>query len=132
MSTHLLILKRKKQKKKPPEAVERRDKPCKDVGRAGEGIGVTTRIGQGAWRVRIMKQERIRSRRRRFRVFRRRLEIKLRKKICSWLENEGPQRLKQKIIAEVKEITAGIVFGLVFGSVIVGAILIYCRMAGPF
>ena len=132
MSTHLLILKRKKQKKKPPEAVERRDKPCKDVGRAGEGTGVTTRIGQGAWRVRIMKQERIRSRRRRFRVFRRRLEIKLRKKTCSWLENEGPQRLKQKIIAEVKEITAGIVFGLVFGSVIVGAILIYCRMAGPF
>lgn len=132
MSTHLLILKRKKQKKKPPEAVERRDEPCKDVGRAGEGIGVTTRIGQGAWRVRIMKQERIRSRRRRFRVFRRRLEIKLRKKTCSWLENEGPKRLKRKLITDVKEIAIGIVFGLVFGSMIAGAILIYCRMAGPF
>ena len=50
MSTHLLILKRKKQKKKPPEAVERRDKPCKDVGRAGEGTGATTRIEEEAWR----------------------------------------------------------------------------------
>ena len=51
MSTHLLILKRKKQKKKPPEAVERRDKPCKDVGRAAEDIDATTRIDQWAWRV---------------------------------------------------------------------------------
>jgi len=79
-----------------------------------------------------MRKERIRSKRRRFRVFRRRLQIRVQKKICSWLENEGPQRFKQKIIAEVKEIAAGIVFGLVFGSTITGAILIYCRMAGPF
>ena len=79
-----------------------------------------------------MKQERIRSKRRRLRVFRRRLEIKLRKKICSWLENEGPQRFKQKLITDVKEIAIGIVFGLVFGSMIAGAILLYCRMAGPF
>ena len=90
-----------------------------------------TRIAEEAWRVRIMKQERIRSKRRRFRVFRRKLRIRLQRKICSWLENEGPQRFKQKMIAEVKEVAAGIVFGLVFGSTITGAILIYCRMAGP-
>ena len=79
-----------------------------------------------------MKQERIRSKRRRFRVFRRKLQIRIRKKICSWLENEGPKQLKRKLITDVKEIAIGIVFGLMFGSVIVGAILIYCRMAGPF
>ena len=79
-----------------------------------------------------MKQERIRSKRRRFRVFRRKLRIRLQRKICSWLENEGPQRFKQKMIAEVKEVAAGVAFGFVFGSIIVGAILIYCRMAGPF
>ena len=28
------------QKKKTAEAVERRDKPCKDVGRAGEGLSL--------------------------------------------------------------------------------------------
>ena len=54
-----------------------------------------TRIAEEAWRVRIMKQERIRSKRRRFRVFRRKLRIRLQRKICSWLENEGPQRFKQ-------------------------------------
>ena len=132
MSTHLLILKRKKQKKKPPEAVERRDKPCKDVGHAAEGIDATTRIAEEAWRARIMKQERIRSKRRRFRVFRRKLQIRIRRKICAWIENEGPQRLNQKLITDVKEIAIGIVFGLVFGSMIAGAILLYCRMAGPF
>ena len=79
-----------------------------------------------------MKQERIRSKRRRFRVLRRRLEIRIRRKICAWIENEGPQRLKRKLITDAKEIAAGVVFGLVFGSIIVGAILIYCRMAGPF
>ena len=91
-----------------------------------------TRIAEEAWRVRIMKQERIRSKRRRLRAFRLKLQIRIRRKICSWLENEGPQRLKRKLITDVKEIAIGIVFGLAFGSMIAGAILIYCRMAGPF
>ncbi|WP_159459884.1 hypothetical protein, partial [Dorea phocaeensis] len=60
------------------------------------------------------------------------LQIRIRRKICDWLENAGPQQLKRKLITDVKEIAAGVAFGFVFGSIIVGAILIYCRMAGPF
>ena len=30
------------------------------------------------------------------------LQIRLRKKICDWLENEGPQRLKRKLITDAR------------------------------
>ena len=69
-----------------------------------------TRIAEEAWRVRIMKQERIRSKRRRLRAFRLKLQIRIRRKICDWLENAGPQQLKRKLITDVKEIAAGVAF----------------------